>query len=127
VVTGQLARDFWLLRDDPAADPDELAAVAAAEVIRHASGAARKIMERDRLMRLRDIVALGQHGRGAEEAVRAALSRYKRGGWRPDQERGYSAGAAPIDSLCFEILTLSGGKPSSRKLQAIFSASAQKS
>lgn len=118
---GMSQRHFWTLRDNPAANIGELAAVAAATVIKGASSAERRLMEQDRLLCLRECIARGGSARAAAHQVLDTLERYSRQEWRADAKLGWCASISRTRNLCFEIMLLSGGKLSARKLQAIFS------
>ncbi len=132
-MTQPLSREFelWRLADrarSGEASADEaprLAALAVATVAAMAPAGARRDMCRHRLLRLADLIAPGVGSRAAQRATSIALARYRRAMWTTDRQAGFYAGNDSVRSLCCEIMQLSAGKLSDRKLQEIFS-SAQK-
>ena len=122
-----LSGEFWALADrarSGAAAPEEvrLAALAEASLIDRLDGWERLRLERDRLRRLRDLIAPGTAGRSAQRAVSTLLDAYRRTGWDQDSSEGMYGGDDPIRALCFLITKLSKGRLSARKLQEILTS-----
>jgi hypothetical protein len=116
-----LSAEFWRLVE--AGEPDEaprLVAVAKAIVIERADGWERLSEERRRLLKLRDAVIPGAIGKVAQRTVTAILDQYRATSFTADSARGFYLGPDPVRALCFEVITLSGGKLSARKLQRVF-------
>jgi len=109
-----------MARGRGATDGVEIVGLAEAALIDRLTGWERQALERDRLRRLRDLIAPGTCGRAAQRAVSRTLDCYRRAGWIDDRQAGLYAGVDAVRALCFVVMKLSGGRLSARKLQNLY-------